>query len=231
MLQAIDTTTGATVAKLVGNGAGDFKLTIEKIELYLMVYEGAAAPQVPIYYDYRNVIATYDNLTTSLDQQHTFNIAPNVYRMTLALQKTGVATTRNNVTHFKCLEAGTQEEYLLKSYQMTIVQRTYPHLAPDLTLTGDSLKGAYKAWKDSATALMVADEPIETFNEWLYSPYYTLTLPRDVTEVASTAYINIKTAADAHNCSLFLFSETTSILSINCATNEVSIVEASNEPA
>lgn len=247
LLECLDATVGAgyklPVAKAIGALATDIKVVLEKVELCVVEYRGEPAPSGVIYYDYKNVLTTYDNLTNSVDQRHKFTVPPNLFKMSLAIQKTAINTTLNNVTKFKGAgAANTQDEYKLTSFQMRLGSRTYPEVAPELVLQGDALKGAYKIWKDTMNNQNIQHTATESFTEWLQSPYYTFAMPRDITEIATQAdvqlYFKLPAAtvpelADPSTSSVFAFSETTSICAINFGQSPavVEMTEAAYEPA
>lgn len=197
--------------------AADYLVTIDRVELCLVQYMGKYAPNSTVYFDFKNILSTFNNITANTTQNHKYTLAPNVHRIAVALQATGISTTVNNPTLFKTMTAN--DEYKLKSFYLTVGNREYPSGAkPQLVLTGTSLSGAMKIWKDTATALNHHHNPFgyETFAQWYNSPFYAFNLPRDASETASHMDLYLElTAADANASSAWVFSETSSILAID----------------
>ena len=196
-----------------------------------MHYLGPPAPSGDIYFDFKNIISSYKNLNAALNQIHTMTIPPNVYRATLALQQNAISTTLYNVNSFT---ANNDVHKNIKSFILRIGARNFPSIAPQIENTATSQIGLNKLWKDSQSALnhQYSFTGYESYAEWLPSPYYTLALPRDASELASYMDIDLTFSVNTGLTTsvIWVFAETTSVLAVRYTGGkpEVAMTESGN---
>jgi hypothetical protein len=215
------------------NAANQFKIEIQDIQLHVVHYLGPNAPSGDIYFDYKNVIASYKNLNGSENQIHQITIPPNVYRGSLAFQKNAINSTLNNVNKFT---SENEIEKKIKSFLLHIGSRNFPNVAPIIRNEATQQIGLNKLWKDTQSALnhQYSFTGYEAYKDWLASPYYSLALPRDASELASEMDIDLtldaSTAGHLTESVVWMFAETTSVVSLRYSGGkpEVALTEAGN---
>lgn len=198
----------------------DFKVSVDDLVLNVVMYEGAAPPtNTPVYFDYKNMVSTYMNLTQNVDQSLKLPIAPNAYRLAMFTQASTKTKTKENIDEFKGKsDGGSKDHHLkLKRFRLNLGSKQYPSPEANLAMEGDSLT-VMKYYRDSLNALHAYSNPYgtESFDEWLSEkgPYFAFNLARDVTETVSYLDAYVTFSAAPQDLAMWTIQETTSILAL-----------------
>lgn len=204
-----------TYAARAHGAGGNYIVTVDDLVLNVVQYEGAAPPtNTEVYFDYKNMVSTFQNLTAAPSQSLKFPIAPNTYRLTMFSQSNTKTTTEDNIYEFRG-KKGTNGEKTLQRFRLNIGSKQYPAPEANLSMQGDTLT-VMKYYRDSLNSLMAFENPCghESFTEWLDTngPYFSFSLARDVTEKASYLDAYVTFSADPSLLAMWIVEETTSIL-------------------
>jgi hypothetical protein len=200
----------------------DYLVSVKDIVLNLTQYQGGEALRnTDIYFNFKNIVSNFDNVSPNvLKQVFKFNVSGSMYRTSLYLQDANASNTTTD-TPIGMFRGATDEEQSLKSYEMKLGQKTYKNEV-DFDLRSASLK-VLSEYNNTIQNIDAFGAPcgLQSFNEWLKSPYYSHRMPRTSDEYNDYMDVTLEFHATKppSDLNIFMVQETSSILKISYDSN------------